>query len=117
MLTVPAWIVGVYTDDAAVIAIAVELLFLAAIFQLSDGIQVSSAGILRGLNDTRTPMLITVVAYWLVGLPLGAILGFRFGLGARGMWMGLIAGLTAAAVLLTVRYRSMSRRLPESLAS
>jgi MATE family multidrug resistance protein len=116
MLSVPAWIAGIYTDDAAVIAIAVQLLFLAAIFQFSDGIQVLSAGILRGLNDTRVPMLITIVAYWLVGLPLGAVLGFRLGLGARGMWVGLIAGLTAAAVLLGLRYRAMSARLPADLA-
>ena len=116
MLLVPAWIAGIYTDDPAVLAIAIQLLFLAAIFQLSDGIQVSCAGILRGLNDTRVPMLITVVAYWLVGLPLGAVLGFRFGLGARGMWIGMIAGLTAAAVLLALRYRAISARLPAELA-
>ncbi len=115
MLLIPAHLAAIYTDDPAVIAIAVELLFLAAIFQLSDGVQVSCAGILRGLNDTRVPMLITVVAYWLVGLPLGVVLGFRFGLGARGMWIGLIAGLTAAAVLLALRYRSISARLPEEL--
>jgi MATE family multidrug resistance protein len=117
MLLVPAWIAGIYSDDPAVIAIAVQLLFLAAIFQLSDGIQVSCSGILRGLNDTQVPMLITVVAYWLVGLPLGAVLGFRFDLGARGMWMGMIAGLTAAAVLLALRYRAMSARLPTQLAA
>ena len=117
MLLIPARIAGVYTEDPEVIAIAVRLLFLAAIFQLSDGIQVSSAGILRGLNDTRVPMLITVVAYWLVGLPLGALLAFQFDLGARGMWIGLIAGLTAAAILLTLRYRAMSARLPVELAA
>jgi MATE family multidrug resistance protein len=116
MLAVPGWIAGIYTDDPAVVAIAVQLLFLAAIFQLSDGIQVSSAGILRGLNDTRVPMLITIVAYWLVGLPLGAVLGFRLELGARGMWIGMIAGLTAAALLLALRYRAISRRLPAALA-
>ena len=116
MLLVPASIAGIYTQDPEVVAIAVQLLFLAAIFQLSDGIQVSSAGILRGLNDTKVPMLITVVAYWLVGLPLGAVLAFRFDLGARGMWIGLIAGLTAAAILLALRYRAMSARLPAELA-
>ncbi|MFQ5350026.1 MAG: MATE family efflux transporter, partial [Thermoanaerobaculia bacterium] len=116
MLLVPAWIAGIYTEDPEVIAIAVQLLFLAAIFQLSDGVQVSSAGILRGLSDTRVPMLITVVAYWLVGLPLGTVLAFRFDLGARGMWIGLIAGLTAAAVLLALRYRALALRLPADLA-
>ncbi len=111
MLSVPGVIARIYTDDPAVIAIAVELLFLAAIFQLSDGVQVSCAGILRGLNDTRVPMAITVVAYWLVGLPLGIWLGFGLDLQARGMWMGMIAGLTAAAVLLALRYRAISREL------
>ena len=115
MLLIPAWIAGIYTDDPAVVAIAVQLLFLAAIFQLSDGVQVSCSGILRGLNDTRVPMVLTVVAYWLVGLPLGALLGFRFDLGPRGMWMGMIAGLTVAAVLLGLRYRAMSARLPGRL--
>ena len=116
MLLVPAWIAGIYTDDTAVIAIAVELLFLAAIFQFSDGIQVVCAGILRGLNDTRVPMLITIVAYWLVGLPLGILLAFRYDLGPRGMWMGLIAGLTTAAILLGWRYRTMSAGLSAELA-
>jgi MATE family multidrug resistance protein len=117
MLLVPAAIARVYTSDPEIVAVVVQLLFLAAIFQLSDGIQVSCSGILRGLSDTRVPMLITVVAYWLVGLPLGAVLGFRFGLDARGMWMGLIAGLTAAAILLALRYRAMSARLPADLAA
>ncbi len=111
MLAFPAGIARIYTDDPAVIAIAVELLFLAAVFQLSDGVQVSCAGILRGLNDTRVPMGITVVAYWLVGLPIGLALGFALDLGARGMWMGMIAGLTAAALLLAARYRRISRGL------
>ena len=117
MLLVPAAIARIYTSNPQIIAVVVQLLFLAAIFQISDGIQVSCSGILRGLNDTRVPMLITVVAYWLVGLPLGAVLGFRFGLDARGMWMGLIAGLTAAAILLALRYRAMSARLPAVLAA
>ncbi len=115
MLTVPAGIARIYTDDSAVIAIAVELLFLAAVFQLSDGVQVSCAGILRGLNDTKIPMGITVVAYWLVGLPAGIYLGFGLELGARGMWMGMIAGLTAAALLLALRYRAISRKLGSPL--
>ena len=112
MLGLPRAIARIYTEDPEVIAIAVQLLFLAAIFQLSDGVQVSCAGILRGLNDTRVPMVITAVAYWLVGLPLGIGLAFRFELGARGMWMGMIAGLTVAAILLASRYLAIARTLP-----
>ena len=99
-----------YTDDAAVIALAAQLLTLAAIFQLSDGIQAASNGALRGLKDTRLPMLITGFAYWGVGMPVGWWLAFHAGLGARGMWMGLIAGLTVAAVLLTVRFWGIANR-------
>lgn len=108
MIFLPHQVARIYTDDPGVIAMAVSLLSLAAIFQLSDGVQVSAAGALRGLKDTRTPMLMTVVAYWLVGLPVGWILGFRFGLGAEGMWIGLIAGLSVAALLLAVRFQRLT---------
>lgn len=104
MLLFPGPVARIYTGDPTVVAVAVQLLFLAAVFQLSDGVQVCAAGALRGLKDTRVPMLITLVAYWLVGLPLGWWLGFRLGLGARGMWMGMIAGLTIAAALLARRF-------------
>jgi MATE family multidrug resistance protein len=110
MLVFPRWIASIYTPDPEVIAIAVKLFIVAAIFQLSDGLQVSSAGALRGLKDTRVPMVITVIAYWIIGLPLGWYLGFRAGIGAVGMWTGLIAGLTIAAVLLTARFYRLSRR-------
>lgn len=111
MLFAPRWVAGMYTQDEAVIRVAVELLFLAAIFQLSDGVQVSSAGALRGLKDTLAPMLITVFAYWVVGLPLGYWMGFRLGWGAPGLWVGLIGGLTVAAALLGARLQRLLRRL------
>lgn len=104
MLLAPRHVARIYTDDPAVITMAASLLFFAAIFQISDGVQVSAAGALRGLKDTRVPMLVTVVAYWLVGLPVGWSLGFRFGLGAGGMWIGMIAGLSVAALLLATRF-------------
>jgi len=110
MVTLPRRIARVYTSETEVVAIAASLLLLAALFQLSDGVQVSAAGALRGLKDTRVPMGIVVVAYWLVGLPLGYLLTFRSGLGARGMWVGMIAGLTVAAVLLAARFLRVSRR-------
>ncbi|GHH58726.1 MATE family efflux transporter [[Pseudomonas] boreopolis] len=104
-------IVGVYTDDIAVAALASTLLLFAATFQFPDGLQVLSAGALRGLKDTRVPMFIAMFAYWGLGMPLGAGLGLGLGWGPQGMWIGLILGLTAAAVLMGWRFRVSSRRL------
>jgi len=96
-------IVSVYTSDIAVAALASSLLLYAAAFQYPDGIQVVSAGALRGLKDTRVPMFLAALAYWGIGMPLGAFLGLHLGWGPRGMWIGLIAGLTVAAFLLARR--------------
>jgi MATE family multidrug resistance protein len=104
MLLLPGAIARLYTGDAAVIAMASQLLILAGFFQFSDGIQVASNGALRGLKDTRVPMAITLFAYWGVGMPIGWWLAFPHELGARGMWMGLIAGLSMAAILLFARF-------------
>ncbi|MEP6881601.1 MAG: MATE family efflux transporter [Dokdonella sp.] len=112
LFSVPERIAGLYTDDAAVIALSAQLLILAAIFQLSDGLQAASNGALRGLKDTRMPMLISGFAYWGVGMPVGLWLAFRNGLGAAGMWMGLIAGLSVAAILLSSRFWSIALKLP-----
>ncbi|MBX3713978.1 MAG: MATE family efflux transporter [Lysobacter sp.] len=110
-------IAGLYTADAAVAALAATLLLMAATFQFPDGIQVLSIGALRGLKDTRTPMLVAALAYWGIGMPLGAVLGLGVGaltpaMGPRGMWIGLIAGLTVAAILLSARFVRLSRRIP-----
>lgn len=108
LLTMPRWIARIYTEDQAVLGVAVQLLMLAAIFQFSDGLQVSAAGALRGLKDTRVPMWITLAAYWGVGLPAAWMLGIRLGLGPRGLWSGWIFGLTVAAVLLARRFVRLS---------
>lgn len=105
------WVVSLYTADAAVAALAGSLLLFAAAFQFPDGVQVLSAGALRGLKDTRVPMWLAMVSYWGLGMPLGAGLGLALGWGPRGMWMGLILGLSAAAVLLATRFQRSSRRL------
>lgn len=102
-------IVALYTRDAAVASLAVTLLLLAAAFQFPDGVQALSAGALRGLKDTRVPMLLTAFAYWGIGMPLGAGLGLGLGWGPRGMWLGLIAGLLFAAVLLAARFLRSTR--------
>lgn len=104
MFGLPHWIAGLYTNEAKVVDLAAQLLLLAGVFQFSDGIQVASNGALRGLKDTRVPMAITLFAYWVVGMPTGWWLAFHQGLGARGMWMGLIAGLSVSAVMLFTRF-------------
>jgi MATE family multidrug resistance protein len=109
MLALPTTIASLYSSDAAVIALAAELLVLAALFQFPDGIQAVANGALRGLKDTRVPMFITTFAYWGVGMPVGWWLAFPRGMAAQGMWIGLIAGLGVAALLLTLRFRRLSR--------
>jgi len=104
-------IASLYTDDLVVINIALQFLFLAAVFQIPDGIQVVSAGALRGLKDTRIPMVYTIIAYWLIGIPGGYLLGITFAYGAEGIWWGLILGLTVAAVLLYRRFRHRQQAL------
>ncbi len=103
-------VVSLYTQDVAVATLAGGLLLYAAAFQFPDGIQVLSAGALRGLKDTRRPMWLAALSYWGLGMPLGAGLGLGLGWGPKGMWLGLIVGLTAAAVLLGTRFQRSSGR-------
>ena len=111
LLTGSELVAGLYTDDATVVALGASLLLLAAVYQIPDGIQVLSAGALRGLKDTRVPMLLAAISYWAVGMALGAWLGLGLGWGPRGMWIGLIAGLSMAAVLLGSRFLWRSARV------
>lgn len=104
MLVLPLTIASLYSDDLAVQAGTVSLLTFAAMFQLSDGIQVAANGALRGMHDTRIPALITLLAYWGIGAPVGLLLAFQAGMAGRGMWLGLLAGLSVAAILLTWRF-------------
>ncbi len=112
MLSANHAIVGLYTDDVVVGALAASLLLYAALFQFPDGIQVLSAGALRGLNDTRVPMWLAALAYWGIGMPVGAGLGLALGWGPKGMWLGLTAGLAVAAFLLCRRFLRSSLRVP-----
>lgn len=115
LLAVPEWIARVFTPDAAVIATAATILRVAAFFQLFDGLQIVVTGSLRGAGDTRTPMVCHLIGYWVIGLPLGAMLCFSHGLGAPGLWIGLSTGLIAIGVVLTAFWwrtaREWSRRL------
>ena len=109
LLIMPRSIISLYLDvrdpaNAPVVATAIDLLRVAAMFQLVDGIQVIAAGALRGLQDTRTPMLIGLFAYWGVGFSCSYILGLRLGWDGVGLWIGLAFGLTVAAVIFTLRF-------------
>jgi MATE family multidrug resistance protein len=103
-------IAAMYTGDLPVRELAVTLLLVAAIFQVSDGLQVGAAGALRGFKDTAVPLAITLFAYWLVGFPIAYYFGVHLERGPLYVWVGLIAGLTVAAGLLTLRYRVISKR-------
>jgi MATE family, multidrug efflux pump len=113
LLAVPRVLAHVYTSDPAVAAIAATLIPLAGVFQVFDGTQVVSIGILRGTGDTRTPLVVNVVGYWLIGLPLATYLGLHTAAGPAGMWWGLVVGLAVVAVILVLRVRL---RLRGSLA-
>lgn len=104
-LLAPRALVGLYTSDAAIAEVAVSLLFMAALFQVFDGAQVAGLCALRGAADTRVPLGVAAVGYWMVGVPVGYLLGVRAGLGPVGVWMGLCAGLAAVAPLLALRVR------------
>ena len=115
-LAFPRIILGVFVNvgdpqNAAMVATATAFLGIAALFQTVDGMQVTMNGSLRGLQDTRVPLLVSLLAYWVVGLGLGSLLAFGFGLGARGLWYGLTAGLCVAAVSLLWRFLRLTRRL------
>ena len=97
--------------NTEVIDIAAKLLIVAAIFQISDGIQVVVLGALRGLQDVKIPMYITFAAYWLIGFPISYYLGLHTTLGAIGIWLGLLAGLTVAAILLYIRFNKLTNNL------
>jgi MATE family multidrug resistance protein len=110
LLIFPDRIVSIYTRDVEVASMAKSLLLMAALFQFSDGVQVSSAGALRGMKDTFFPMIVSFAAYWLIGLPLSYYLGINQHFGPQGLWLGLVGGLSIAAVLLLWRFLAQSRK-------
>lgn len=102
---------GQILDNTEVISIASKLLLIAAVFQISDGIQVVVLGALRGLQDVKIPMYITFVAYWIIGFPISYYLGEHTEWKAQGVWIGLLAGLTAAAIFLFIRFHYLTKKL------
>ncbi|WP_299419755.1 MATE family efflux transporter [uncultured Shimia sp.] len=108
-LIFPEQLLGAFIDPQevqrdAIVATGVTLLYVAALFQVMDGAQVMALGLLRGVQDTRGPMVIAAISYWGIGVPSAYVLGFTFGMGGEGVWLGLVCGLTAAGILLMYRF-------------
>ncbi len=121
-LSVPGPIIALFLDaqkeeTAAIIAFGTTLLALAALFQLADAMQVMALGLLRGIRDTRVPMIAAAISYWLIGMPCGYLLAFKAGLGGVGLWLGLTIGLTAAAASMMWRFWSRAPVPPSSPAT
>lgn len=100
-----------HADNMEVIALAAQLLLVSAFFQISDGMQVVVLGSLRGLQDVKIPTFITFIAYWVIGFPISFYLGLYTSLESTGIWIGLLAGLTASAIMLYIRFNYMTKRL------
>lgn len=100
----------IFNDNQQVLETAGLLLLFAAIFQISDSTQAIGAGLLRGIKDVKVPTLLVAIAYWIIGLPAGYILAFHFNLGASGIWIGFITGLSLASVLLVSRFIKLTRK-------
>ncbi len=105
-LLIPARLAGVYTNQVEVLLIAATLIPIAGFFQVFDGVQAVATGVLRGVGDTRAPMLVNLVGFWLIGMPISIYLGFRTPAGPRGLWWGLVVGLAAVATFLLLRVRT-----------
>jgi MATE family multidrug resistance protein len=106
----PSAIARLMTDDPAVVAAAAPLLQVAAVFQISDGVQGVGAGVLRGAGETRFTFLANMVGHWALGFPAAALLGFAAGLGVTGLWWGFVMGLSAVGAALLARFLRVSSR-------
>ncbi len=106
----PRMLAGLYTTDPAVLALAVLLLPIAGVFQVFDGLQVVSIGLLRGLGDTHVPVIVNIVGFWCIGMPVSLWLGLGLGYGAVGLWWGLVVGLVIVATFLIARVKQRESR-------
>jgi MATE family multidrug resistance protein len=110
LLALPRMFASAYTSVPGVVAVAALLIPIAGVFQVFDGLQVVSAGVLRGAGDTRAPLVSNVLGFWLVGMPVSLWLGFKGGLGVVGLWWGFVAGLAVVAAFLVLRVRELLSR-------
>jgi MATE family, multidrug efflux pump len=110
LIGAPDFLASLYTPDPQVLGLAIVLLPIAGVFQVFDGLQVVAIGLLRGLGDTRVPIIANLIGFWLIGMPVSLWMGFKLGLGAAGLWWGLVAGLFIVAVFLVARVRQRERQ-------
>ncbi|WP_334126924.1 MATE family efflux transporter, partial [Empedobacter brevis] len=101
----------IYLDNPDVINLAAQLLIIASLFQMSDGIQLVLLGALRGMTDVKIPSILTFISYWLIAIPIGVVLAIVFEMRAFGMWIGLGIGLTASAIFLMIRYNRQTNKM------
>jgi MATE family multidrug resistance protein len=111
LLLIPHAIAASFTKDATVIAATIPLLFVAAVFQFFDGLQITATGALRGTGNTHAGLIVQIVGYWIIGLPIGYLFAFRLHYGAVGLWMGLCAGLMVAGITLTAIWHHTTKKL------
>jgi multidrug resistance protein, MATE family len=111
LLLFPRAIAGSFTNDEAVIAATIPLLFVAAIFQFFDGLQITATGALRGAGNTHAGLIVQIIGYWIIGLPIGYLFGFRLHYGAVGLWLGLCAGLIVAGITLAAIWKNATTKL------
>lgn len=115
-LAIPETLIGAFLTDGSVeasdiVAYGVGLLLVTALFQIPDGVQVVALSLLRGIKDTKVPMILAVISYWVIGMPVAYILGFVWGYGGVGIWAGLVIGLTVAAVTMLWRFVWLMRKM------
>lgn len=115
-LAAPRALLGIFTIDGRVVEAGLTLIVVVALFQIFDGLQGVATGALRGLGDTRTPMLLNLAGHWLIGLPVGCLLCFRIGWGVVGLWIGISTGLVLVGSLVTAIWWRRSRALAAALA-
>lgn len=114
-LLIPNQVMGLATKDIEVILYGSALLFWVGIFQIPDGVQVVLSGVMRGLNETKIPMILGLISYWVIGLPIGAFLAYQRGMEARGLWIGLAIGLTCMCICLIMFYKNRVRKLHQTI--
>ncbi len=110
-----AYLPYLFNQQPEVVILAGQLLIFAAVFQISDSTQAVAVGLLRGIKDVQIPTIIVTIAYWIIGIPTGYFLGVNFGLKAKGMWIGLVVGLTVSSILLNLRFNQRTKKLKAKL--
>ena len=109
-MSIPRLLARMLTNQTAIIEATLPLFFVAALFQLSDGLQAAGIGALRGAADTKFAFISNLIGYWVIGLPLSLLLGFHWNMGVVGLWWGFVAGLTCVAILVFLRFQALSAK-------